>query len=145
MSLPQYRKPHARINVRGAAFKRKWPTRQQSYVIVTRRAKGKCELCSRAQDPLDPHHAFGRGHIHGIPSAICDSPELIVGVCRTCHDRITGLPGIGIDQELADKAQFLAIRRFCEAHDELASEAVLLAEDMVDEMRRLVRVLDGKE
>lgn len=140
MALPRYRRP--KISSIGAATKRKLPTRRMAYAAVTRRAKGHCELCGLPQDPLDPHHAFKRGHLPGIPADICDSEDLIIGVCRTCHDRIEGIPGLGIDSELQYEARLHALERFAARYD---LEVNHLEEDLVDEMRRLVRVLEERE
>lgn len=134
MPLPRYnRKPIAK---QGARARRLAPTRAQAYAAVSKRARGRCELCEARQDPLDPHHAFGRGHLPGIPSAVCELPEMILGLCRHEHDRITGLPGLGIDEELSDKAKHYAIALFCERFD---LEYDLLAESWDDELRRILR------
>lgn len=134
MSLPRYRRP--RISPIGRATKRKRPTRAQSYAIVARRAKGKCELDGTPQDPLDPHHVFGRGHLFGIPSAVCELPEMLLGVCRRCHSLITGETFSGIDESLDDRAKHLAVQRFCERFD---LEYDPLCEDWVAELRRIIR------
>jgi len=63
---------------------------------------------------------------------------MILGICRRCHTLITD----GIDSALDDRAKHKAMAMFCERFD---LEYDPLAEDLVDEMRRLVRVLDGGE
>lgn len=134
MPLPRYSRPG--LSQRGTRSRRVAPTRAQSYAKVSRRARGLCELCGRRQDPLDPHHAFGRGHLPGIPAYVCEMPEMILGLCRACHDPITGKLGSGVDQELTDKAKHLAISRFCETFDLMYD---LHAENWDDELRRIIR------
>lgn len=145
-SLPRYRRSPLRLA--GAATERKRPARRLAYAAVARRARGRCELCGAAQDPLDPHHAFGRGHLPGIPAKVCEMPELILGVCRPCHDRIHAG-----DQELVARARLMAVTRFAEFH-ELSWAAANLSwvrptdvepgapRDLADVMRELV-VLAG--
>lgn len=133
MSLPRYARK--RVAPIGRAAKRKAPGRAQAYAAVARRAKGTCELDGTRQDLLDPHHVFGR-HMPGVPDAVLELPEMLFGVCRRCHDHVTGLPGLGIDEGLDDAAKHKAIARFCERFDE---EYDYLAPDMDDELRRIIR------
>lgn len=133
MSLPRYRRqPVASI---GRAAKRKAPTRAQAYAVVAKRAKGTCELDGTRQDPLDPHHVFGR-HMPGVPDAVLELAEMLLGVCRHCHDRVTGMVGSGIDVPLDDEAKHMALARFCERFDEMYD---LLADNWDDELRRIIR------
>lgn len=106
-SLPRYRRSGLRPVGQGTM--RKASRRRQAYAVVARRAKGICEIvgCGRAQDPLDPHHTFGRGHLPGIPAELCDSPELILGICRPCHDAIHGG-----DEEKRDLTRLQALQLF---------------------------------
>lgn len=136
MSLPRYgRRP---IKPEGRRAERRRPSRQQAYASVSRRAQGRCEMpdpsglngrCNRAQDPLDPHHTFMRGHLHGIPDDVCDSALLILGACRQCHRRAHE------DPALMDAARLTTAGWYAEAHG-LPFEPV---GDPVDVMRDLVR------
>jgi hypothetical protein len=110
---------------------------------VTRRAHGHCEFpdCHRAQDPLDPHHAFGRGHLPGIPAEVCETRELILGICRPCHDAIHNG-----DERKLKLARLQALNQFMVRHQlddprmRHLSPAELPWIDLVDVMRELVRV-----
>lgn len=145
VSLPRYRK--RRISPNGKASERKRPVRRVEYEAVSRRAKGVCEmpLCSRKQDPLDPHHAFGRGHLPGIPAELCETRELILGVCRVCHDSIHAG-----NQELLNLARRQAIERFAVHHGLISPRVerqvrVADGERLLDVMRDLVRDYDEQE
>ena len=133
-ALPRYRR--APLRAVGASTERIRSVRQLAYRAVSLRCRGRCETCGHAWEAqsgfaLDPHHAFGRTHVAGIPARHCESPELVLGICRPCHERIH----LG-DQKLADEARWLALERFC-ARWELDLLG-LLAEagpDAVDVMR----------
>lgn len=134
MSLPRYRRP--RLSPVGKSAQRKWPTRQAAYAQVAKRAKGRCEDCGRAEEQtltgrLDPHHAFRRGHLAGIPAEVCDFPECIFAFCRPCHDTVEA------SGELTDQYRWLALERFAVRFHLNWNE---LAEDPLDEMRRLCRI-----
>ena len=146
-ALPRYRR--APLRTLGAAAVRKRPTRAANLAAVSRRAAGRCELCGddveRRGERLDGHHAFGRGHLAGIPAEVCETPELILGICRGCHDVIhqgglRAVAGQGL-VDACDHARWAAVTRFI-VHHELEEEAqhVPLG-DPVDVMRELVRLL----
>jgi len=141
MPLPRYRS--RTLRQLGAVTERKRPVRRLTYAAVAKRAKGCCELCDfdveHAGLRPDPHHAFGRGTLPGIPASLCESRELVLSVCRECHDRIHDG-----DQALANEARGMAILRFC-AHHGLAERLdALLPLDPVDIMRELVRILETR-
>lgn len=83
---------------------------------------------------LDGHHVFGR------VGKYADTPELLLAICRSCHDAIHRG-----DQEKADKARSLALSRFTERWDlelpELMEEA---GPDLVDVLRLAVRRLEER-
>lgn len=147
MSIPRYVRQHRTpLRARGAGTLRKAPNRRVVYALVSKRAAGKCELCGVSWErvtgnPLDPHHAYGRSHIAGIPAVYCDSPELVLGICRLCHDRIhSGALA------LADDARLQALERFCARHglDFLG----LIAEagpDLVDVLREGIRRIEAAD
>jgi hypothetical protein len=83
--LPLYRrKPINPVSDREKVRRR---SRSQVYAIVAKRAKGVCEMpgCFARQDPLAPHHAFGRGTKADISTDLCETPEAILGICDECH------------------------------------------------------------
>lgn len=137
-TLPRYRRKP--INPIGAETKRKMPARRLAYAAVTKRAKGACEMpgCTRRQDPLDPHHTYRRGRLPGIPAEFCDTPELILGVCRPCHDRLE------VDAAYSDVARWLAFDLFLPRHD-LAHFDFTQFTDPLDAMRGAVRLLEERE
>lgn len=85
--LPLYRrKPIPTMSDKEKVRRR---SRTQVYALVSRRARGMCEApeCLTRQDPLEPHHAFGRGTKPGIDTNLCEIPEAILGICTACHQR----------------------------------------------------------
>ena len=97
-----------------------------------------CEApgCDRRQDPLDTHHTFGRGHLPGIPKTLCEKRELLLGLCRRCHDQIH----VRGDIRLGDRCRDTACDRFAERHD---LERPQLG-DPLDDMREMVRMLESR-
>lgn len=151
MPLPRYRR--ATLRQLGRASTRVRPVRRVEYAAVSKRAKGVCELCCCEWErltgrSLSDHHAFGRGHLPGIPVAHCESRDAIVGLCNNwpptghqgCHERIHSGDGA-----LADEARYLALARFCarwNLHlEDLVAEA---GPDPVDVMRLAVRRLEER-
>lgn len=137
--LPRYHK--RRLNPIGKATERKRPVRRVEYEAVSRRAKGFCELCQQRQDPLDPHHSFGRGHLPGIPVEVCETRELILGICRRCHDAIHGG-----DQDLLVLARRKAMAQYVVSCG-LGQVAVerFTGERLVDKMRQLIRETEERQ
>lgn len=56
--------------------------------IALARSYGCCEGC-RAFTALDPHHRMtrGSGGVHGVASDVSNSPQNLLMLCRSCHDR----------------------------------------------------------
>lgn len=135
MALPRYRRRP--INSAGKGSLRIQDQRRNAYAAVARRAKGQCELpgCGRRQDPLDPHHTFGR-HSTDVPAALLESAELISGICRPCHERIHGQD----DAELAAEARCQALERLAERYD----IDVIATTDPLDDLRAMVRTLEAR-
>ena len=142
-TLPRYRRPP--MAREGAISLRKRPVRRLVYEVVARRARAACELCGHGQDPLHCHHTYGRGHLPGIPAEVCDTEELILGLCNNdpregrqgCHERIHSG-----DLALMDQARWMAISRFA-GRQELST--IGLPGDPIDAMRELVRQVKQRE
>jgi hypothetical protein len=114
--------------------------RHIEYAAVAMRAKGRCELCHIEQDPLDPHHAFGRGHLPGIPADICETRECILGICRPCH---TGIHEG--NEALSDYARAVCVKRFALRHQLSYPGADAVLADPLEVMRSLVRQVEERE
>lgn len=149
MSLPRYR-PVRRLRPLGRRAARVRPVRRVEYAAVAVRARGRCELCGYSWEEitgrsLSPHHTFGRGHLPGIPQAICETRELILGLCMNwplaghhgCHERIHAG-----DVHLGDAARRMAIGLFANRH--ALSYRGWPWEDPLEVMRELVRLLEGR-
>lgn len=148
MPIPRYiRAYRTPLRARGAGTARKAPNRAKVYALVSMRARGRCELpsCGVAWEAtgglLDPHHAFQRGHLAGIPAAYCDSPELVMGLCRDCHDAITAGNLV-----LTAEARALALQRFAAKHGlDLKALIADAGPDLVDVLREGVRRLEAAD
>ncbi len=66
----------------------KW--RDLNRAIVSRRARGRCEVCQAQGVGIDWHHVAGRGHL--IEEPFASWHLLTCGVCRDCHNRIHADP-----------------------------------------------------
>lgn len=79
--------------------------RRKNYGLLALRCRGVCEGCgSRA--PLDPHHVFGRQD-----EPFSSHVSMLAGLCRDCHNQITGMPWSGINSDLARKVNSAADER----------------------------------
>ena len=56
---------------------------EESYIVVKKRANGKCELCGG--QGVDIHHLAGRS-----PLKVYHLPKFLVFLCRNCHRRFHG-------------------------------------------------------
>lgn len=56
--------------------------RERVRQVVYARAGGKCEVCGKACDDLDPHHITPR---HQMPNAGL-VPSNLIGLCAECHE-----------------------------------------------------------
>ena len=78
--------------------------RQQNHDAVSRRCRGKCEVCGIEKNSgpgLDVHHVAGRRNIVEEPWASWHL--LMCGVCRSCHNAIHADP-LGKEANLVQTA-----------------------------------------
>lgn len=153
-ALPRYHRPLRRLNAVGARAQRQMPTRRAVYAEVTKRAHGCCEVCGLdwerlADEPLDPHHPFGRGHLGGIPARYCE--VVVIAICHDlpatghhgCHERIHD----DGDEALIGAAQGKALAVFAERYGLQRKLAELLTSEWspLEIMRGLCRTLEDRE
>ena len=70
----------------------KW--RAKNYELLRRRCRGVCEGCGKP-NKLDVHHVIGRQDEPFSSHVAC-----LAGLCRPCHEAVTGRVGTGIDLDL---------------------------------------------
>lgn len=96
------RSPIRQVSVKTAAWKR-W--RDYNYGLLGLRCQGRCEGCQQSMK-LDPHHVWGRGD-----EPFSSMVESLAGLCRPCHDSVTGMVGRGINVGLRGRLASDALRR----------------------------------
>ncbi len=116
--MPRLKSPLRQIAPKTMAWRR-W--RQLQYGLLAARCRGICEGCG-TWAALEPHHVIGREE-----EPWASLSELLAGLCRTCHRKVTGELGRGIDvglrARLADKARERLTQRFSLTSD--STEAAL--------------------
>lgn len=115
--------------------------RTRSRAQVARLSRQHCQACGRELQHPDWAHMAGRRHLVGEPWA--SSPQLTMGLCRSCHTSIDQ----NRDIELRDTLRRRSVAWLCELGaarglnmDELET---LSLEDPLAAIMRAVDVLDG--
>ena len=81
-----------------------------NYGLLSLRCRGVCEGCGKPNN-LDPHHIMGRED-----EPFSSMVQLLAGLCRECHRKVTGELGRGIDVGLRARLSSDALARLRLTH-----------------------------
>ena len=96
------RSPLRQVSPKTAQW-RSW--RLRNYGLLALRCKGRCEGCGQPGN-LDPHHVIGREE-----EPFSSHVALLAGLCRDCHNAVTGTIGRGINVGLRGRLASDALSR----------------------------------